>query len=300
MATLSGLVDDVYTMLYGVAQAERPQEDTLATAVSDSSDTTWRFTTTTMWKRGDYAEAADTSGEIVIMTEDHPSGSDVTVRRGQRGTTKASSYSSGQVFYKNPTFPRFEIERLINQVVRNDLWPDVWSWHKDTLSFVAGTYVYALDQYVEDVVAVYQYDLSSDGRLWPLPRTWWDVERQVATTVATNSLALRIRTVKDEASTVYYTAKRRPDPNDLANMSDEVAELVPWAVVGKLGAGDRAAAVRHNPQRDRSDQTEGGPFRDYRGFMAEFLRMKNDLNKKLRTEVPQERIYRPKRRRRAW
>jgi hypothetical protein len=298
MTTLAALVDDCYGMLYGSAQAERPREDTLVNLVSDDADVTWEFTTPAMWKRDDYAEAADTAGEIVIMTTDHPAATnDVTVRRGQRGTTaKVAGYSAGDVFYKNPNYPRYEIERLINQVVRSELWPDVWTWHQDTLSFVSGDTTYNLDQYVTEVTSVYQYDLNSDGKFHPLPRTWWSYERQINTAVSTNSNLFRLYAVHDEAETVYYTAKRRPHPDDLANMSDELAELVPWAVVGKLQPG-RGVAKRSRPKSSQDD-SEGGALRDYRGFMAEFLRMRKQLKLVLMDEIPAELVFKPRRGRR--
>ena len=67
MTTLSALVDYSLAMLYGIPQAERPQEDTLASQVTDGADVAWRWTTEALWKRGDYAEAADGVGELVIM-----------------------------------------------------------------------------------------------------------------------------------------------------------------------------------------------------------------------------------------
>lgn len=300
MTTLAALVDDCYTMLYGIPQAERPQEDTLATQVTDDADVAWRWTTEALWERGDYAEAADGTGELVIMAEDHPSGADIAVRRGQRDTTaKVAGYASGAVFYKNPVFPRVEMERMVNQVVRNELWPAVWTWHQDTLSFTAGTYYYPLDAYIDEVEVMYQYDLNSDGRFHPLKNSRWDVELQVASGIATNGGLLRLRGVYDESETVYYTAKRRPDPSDLSNMSDEVAEMVPWAVVGKMVAGNRIAPIRSRPSRD-GDNAEGGTTRDYRSFMAEFLRMRGALNKKLRKDIPSDYRFQPRTGRRTY
>ena len=74
-ATLAGLILDVEDMLYGLAQVERPREDTLLSAVASAVDTTWRFAYPAMWKKDDYAEyapVAGTVGEVVIMAEDHP------------------------------------------------------------------------------------------------------------------------------------------------------------------------------------------------------------------------------------
>ena len=294
MTSLALLTDDVYGVLYGVGRAERPAEDTLAAQFLTAS-TSLTPTTTTMWKRGDYLEFDD--GELVIFAADSAGATEV--RRAQRGTT-AADHASGDVVTRNPTFPRYEIERLINQVVRNDLWPNVWSWEVTTLSYVAPDTTYDLGDYIEDVVTVYQYNLNSDGRFYPLDQTMWDVESQInAAAGAASGNLLRLVRVQDEDETVYYTAKRRPHPDDLTNMSDEVAELIPWAVAGKL-EGQRSASIRHRPETGVTERVEGGLFRDYRGFMSEFLRMRKQLNTKLVREVPSAPKFRARRRRKIY
>ena len=293
MATLATLVDDVYGTLYGIGHAERPAEDLINGALAQGAVSV-TMDTDAMWKRNDYAEFA-TDGEIVIFAAD-ASGA-TAIRRAQRGTTDVAQADNSLV-YRNPTFPRYEIERLINQVIQNDLYPNVWSWHKDSLSFVSADFMYPLDAFIEDVAVLYQYDLNSDNRFYPIANTMWDVENQVDSGAATNGGLLRLRWVHDESATVYYTAKRRPDPADIANMSAEVAELIPWAVAGKL-EGSRTPATRHRPHTDNADRIEGGPFRDYRGFMGEFIRMRKELRTRLDKEVPAAPRYRA-RQRRAW
>src|SRR3990167_1000816 len=89
MATLNALTLDVEDMLFGIPQIERPAEDTLSTAVTTAADTSWVWTTTTLWKRGDYAEYMPSSGavgEIVLAAVDDGT----TVRRAQQRTTAAS------------------------------------------------------------------------------------------------------------------------------------------------------------------------------------------------------------------
>ena len=292
--SLSTLVDDCYGILYGVGRAERPKEDT--SGVLTDSGTSATMGTAAMWKRDDYAEFQD-NGELIIFAAD-ASGA-TAVRRGQRGTT-ATSHLADAIVYRNPTFPRYEIERLISQVVRNDLWPNVWTWELGTLSYVSADTTYDLGDYIEDVVTVYQYDLNSDSKFYPLDQTTWDVERQVNTAAgATSGNLLRLRWVQDETETVYYTAQRRPDPSDLTNLSDEVAELIPWAVAGKL-EGQRSASVRHRPETGVTERVEGGLFRDYRGFMSEFLRMRKHLATKLTLEVPKAPRFKARRLRKAF
>jgi len=294
MATLATLVDDCYGILYGIGQAERPAEDLINGALAQGA-TSVTMDTDKLWKRGTYAEFA-TDGELIIFAAD-ASGSTV-IRRAQRGTTDIAQADNSLV-YRNPTFPRYEIERLINQVIQNDLYPNVWSWHKDTVSFVSADFMYPLDAFIEDVATVYQADLNSDNRFYPFKPSWWAVENQINSTVATNGGLLRLRTAWDESATIFYTAKRRPDPADISNMSAEVAELVPWAVAGKL-EGQRTVATRHRPHTDNADRIEGGPFRDYRGFMGEFIRMRKELRTRLDKEVPTAPRFQPRQRRRAW
>ena len=299
MATLASLVDDTYDLIYGFDQTLRPAEDTLDTLVSDDSDVAWRFTTPSVWRRGDMAEAADGVGEIIYLAQNHPDASDVTVRRGQRGTTaKVAGYSAGDVFYKNPKFPRYRVERAVNQIVRSDLWPHVWSWHQGTVSFASGDYTYSMPQYIEDVVHLYQVNITGDGTFNPISRDLWDVERQLATTVATNKNLFRLRYVHDEAETVHYVGKRRPHPDDLANLDDILADMVPYAAAAKLMLQE-APKSRSNPARQDKDRVEGGETRDYRGLMAEFLRMRSQYSKQLRLEVRPEAKFR-QRRRVAW
>ncbi len=294
MPTLATLVDDCYGILYGIGQAERPAEDLINGALAQGAATV-TMDTDALWHRGDYAEFA-TDGELIIFAAD-ASGS-TAIRRAQRGTTDVAQADNSLV-YRNPTFPRYEIERLINQVISNDLWPNVWTWHPDSLSFVSADFMYPLDQYIEDVAVVYQYDLNSDNRFYPLSNSMWDIELQVDSGAATNGGLLRLRWVHDESATVYYTATRRSDPADIANMSDEVAALVPWAVAGKL-EGQRTPATRHRPHTDNADRIEGGLFRDYRGFMGEFIRMRKELRTRLDTEVRTAPRFRPRVGRRAW
>ena len=294
LTTLALLVDDVYTTLYGIAQAERPREDLINGSLAQGAAAV-TMDTDAMWKRADYAEFA-TDGEIVVFAAD-ASGS-TAIRRAQRGTTDVAQ-ADNSVVYKNPQFPRYEVERVINQVVRNDLWPHVWTWAQATLSFSSGDTTYDLANYVEEVVMMYQFDLNSDGHFYPLETNWWDTELQIASGVSANDNLLRLRRVWDESATVYYTAKRRPDPADLSNMSNEVAELVPWAAAAKLLAG-RTGATRQRPHTDNTDRVEGGLARDYRNLMGEFLRMRKALRLRLDNEVEPLRRFRPRRRKRAF
>ena len=292
MATLASLTTDTHNLIHGLAQVERPQEDTIGAQLLVGG-TSMTVTTNDLWKRDDLAEFQP-DGEIVVCAAD-ASGGTVTIRRNQRGTT-AAQQESGDVTLKNPPFPIGQTQSIINQVIRNDLWPHVWSWHLGSFTFVLGDHLYDLAQYVTEVTMVYQYNLDNDDRFHPLPPSLWDTERQITSGAATNANLLRVVKVHDTDATVYYTAKRRPHDADVANMSDEVADLVPWAAAGKLLAA-RSPQTRLDAARSRYDE-EGSHLRDYRGLMAEFLRMRQALNLQLQDEVLTEPRWRPKYRRR--
>lgn len=163
--TLAGLILDVEDMLYGLAQVERPAEDTMVKAVAAANDTAWRMGTPSLWRRGDLAEywpTAGTVGEIVLMAEDHDQSSDVTVRRGQWRTTAAAAHAAGAVFRKNPAYPRVKIERFIYETVDTQLWPHVWYRSNRTLDYDSQATYYPLNVADFDVEEAYQLDLTSE------------------------------------------------------------------------------------------------------------------------------------------
>lgn len=99
MATLATLTLDVVDLLFGQTPTQRPDADSLATAVLDDTDTSFQFTQAgkQFWLRGDYAEKWDgtgTAGEVVLLLADHDTAStDITVARAQRRTTAATETS---------------------------------------------------------------------------------------------------------------------------------------------------------------------------------------------------------------
>lgn len=283
MADLSSLTDDVFDMLYGDTGVERPLEDTLSTAVADADDVEWRFVTDTKWKRGDFAEDL-AAGEIVVLQEDHPSGADVTVRRAHRGT--AIAYSAGDTFLRNPTFPRHKVERFINETVDGELYPHVWMFGQTTVSFVTGTTTYELPADCMDVIAVYQADLDGDGGFHPIHNANWSFVNTVNTSESSTGNYLRLHTVYDPDDTVYVTYKQKPSSSALSSMSDDVAALVPWRVVGKLLAGTRVGPQRVAPGR-AAPRAEGasGVKRDAAYFDVEFRRMRKDVQLSLRQRM---------------
>lgn len=295
MADLASLTADVFDMLYGVAQVERPAEDTLATAVSSAADVSWQFTTPAVWGRNDYGEDA-AAGELVVFAAAHPDAGDATVRRGQRGTTALAAYAAGDVFYKNPTFPRHVVERFINETVDGDLFPHVWTWASTTVSWVTGQTTYELPADCEGVGAVYQADIDGDGRFHPIDRSLWEYVPVVDSALSSNGNFLRLFRVYAEDETIYVTYKQRPSSAALASMSDELAALVPWGVLAKLLGGTRVAPARSAPGRSTPiPQVSGSQLlRDYAFFDQQFRQMRADEKRRLRGQV-----FQQKQRRRA-
>lgn len=290
MATIADLVLRTEEILYGTGLWERPDEDVTTGALANTSATSLTVSGANMWKRGDYLEFVPVDGSVdeVCYVAANSSGT-LTIRRGQRNST-AAAQGSGDVIRRNPAFTRVAIGQKIEHVVNNQLWPHVWSWHSDTLTFAAGDQLYDLDPYVEDVVRVYQANINSDGTFAPIDNGRWDVVRQVNTAVSANSNLLRLDWVWDENSTVYYEGKRRPNYADLANIDDRLADLVPYGAAAHL-LYDRAPQVDMSSKR--SGRSGGGANASYgQLFDARFNEMVDQYRRQLLGEVPEEPKFR--------
>lgn len=301
MASLAEIIFATEEMLYGMAQVERPAEDTVGAGGVDAVSTSLPVATDVMWKRGDFLEVADGAGsvgEIMVAAGDGSSGG-VQVRRGQRGTS-ASSHAQGDVLRRNPLFPRSVLARFVEEVVDTDLWPHVWFRSSRSLTYSANDRTYQLDASDFDVVDVYQYDIDGNQEMVPLHRGMWDV-REVDASVAASGRLLLLRTPPSVSDTVFYTARTRPSYAQLGSLPSRLAAMVPWAVCGKVLGGTRTAPFRYDPNRQgHAEAQEGGPSRDWRFFTTEFLRMRSEEARRLRFEergVSQP-VFRPARPRR--
>lgn len=282
MTTLAALTQSTLNRLYGAELVERPLEDRINGAIANGTTEVVAFDTPAMWDPDDFVEYR-VDGEITRLV------SDTVQKRGQRGTTAASKLDNAEVT-KNPPYFIVDVQEKIEEVVRGDLWPHVWTWHRDSLSATETDFMYDLDEYVTEVVLVYQENIDADEKFRSLPPGWWDTERQIDATVATEGSLLILRRVYDYDETVFYLAKRRPHVDDLANMSDELADLIPWAAAAKMLAG-RGGQVKAAASRSNKDQ-EGGYLQVYRGWMSEFIRMRDELHRALMSEVREDRRWR--------
>lgn len=167
MATLASLTLDCLDMLYGQTLTTRPDVDTLATAVDNASDTSWRFTQagTQFWRRGHYAEYFDgtgTAGEVVLLVTDHDTaGADVTVVRAQRRTTADGGFSIGDVFLRNPPYTHTEIQRAINETIDVDLQRGLWYRSNRTITYETDRNRYPLNAADLSIERVYQIDVDA-------------------------------------------------------------------------------------------------------------------------------------------
>ncbi|HEX7098948.1 MAG TPA: hypothetical protein VF377_06880 [Acidimicrobiia bacterium] len=294
MADLATLCDQTLDVLYGTGYWEHPKEDTLSAAIADASTTTMTPATPSMWKR-DYLCEFPATDEVVRIADDAVT--TATIRRGQLGTT-AAAQALGAVMVQNPPFPRIKVKDEIERALRNEFWPHVWTWHRDSFTFTQGTATYELDDHIDDVTVVYQANIESDGQFHPLHPGWWDVERQIDD--ATNKRWLIVHKVYDPDSDVEIIARRRPHPDDLANISDEIADMVPLITAARM-MQKRGASIRQSQPRSQLDR-DGQMMRDYRAMVAEFIRQRDQLHRLLMEEVRPDMRWRPATRafRRSW
>lgn len=294
MATIGDLILRTEEILYGSGLFERPDYDAINGAIANGTATSMTIDTSGFLQRQDIAEFAPDNGSIgEIVRAAAVSGTTITIDRGIRNST-AAAQSDNALYRRNPAFTRVAIDEKIQHIMDTPgiLWPKVWSWHHDSLTFTTDDHLYDLDAYVEDVVAVYQSDIDSDGKFAPIDPGLWDVERQINTSVSANSNLLRLGRVFDENTTVYYTGKRRPAYADLANVDASLANLIPRGAAALL-LQDRG------PQVDGSQRRSGKSgaqtlFAYGDRLYAQFLSDIRDFRRALITEVPEEPKYRPR------
>lgn len=287
MADLNDLRVDTENLLYGFAHELRPLEDTLVATITDTATAAEFDLDDDVWKDGDYAEFVP-DGEMVILDGDHPAdGNDATLRRGQRGTT-AAAQTAGDVVRRNPTFPISLVERMVNEVIDIDLHrhPRVYVTAQRSLTWSSGTWSYALNAADDDVIDVYQYNLDAESGYWFAPRSWWSVVKPDSAISSTKHLILR--GVKDDSSTVYYTAKGRPSSSSVTDLSSDIVAILPWRAAAKCVKAKLAQVVRD------TSYTRGEVADMIAQWDLEFTQGKAAIRDKLRTDNP------PQRQKRGW
>jgi hypothetical protein len=130
----------------------------------------------------------------------------------------------------------------------------------------------------------------------PFPRAWWETVQPTTTTALTSTGGiLRLRTVHSQDDIVHYVAKAKPDSGSISSLPDDIVEMVPWGVCGKLLMGTRMIPPRNDNTRNLVPSAEGQTYRDYAAFMGEFLRLRKQYRMKLQREFSsqQQKVYRP-------
>jgi hypothetical protein len=292
MATIAELRARTVRLLEGSPVEERPAVDTLGAAFAFNA-TSLTVSTAAMWRRGDYAQLPD--GELVLLLVESPSGV-WTVSRAERGSTTPASGSvaSGSRIVKNPPFPTVDVDQAVEDVIGNDLWPKVWIPHADEVTFAAADHLYDLPANVLTVDRVYQV---KNDQVFYFPSGWWDWEQNVDPAVSATSGALRVAQVKWSDVVVYYLGRKRPTVAGVADITDEIAAVIPWGAARNLTMGRSAAGKVDPSQNERMDR--GDVARDYRLFALEFDRRVDQLSRKLTLEVRPDPRFRP-RVRRSW
>jgi hypothetical protein len=111
---------------------------------------------------------------------------------------------------------------------------------------------------------------------------------------------LIIKRVYDYDETVYYTAKRRPHVDDLTNLSDEIADMLPFAAAARCIAF-RSPQVKAAAHRE-AKRSDSSLLQDYRALRSDFILQRDALHRILMEDVRPDVRFRPIQRafRRSW
>lgn len=169
MATRSELIETIYSALHSYSGVHE-QVTALNGAVSDSA-------TTLSCVSGDEAKRGlvEIDEELIYITS--VSGNDLVVPafgRGYRGTT-AAAHSAGAMVTFDPSFPRAEIGKALDQVVRG-LFPGLYRVQETTLDAEAVDRSYELPADCENVLRV---EVRWDGDPYDYwhPIVEWELEK---------------------------------------------------------------------------------------------------------------------------
>lgn len=291
MADKNTIVTNTRELLYGRARFERPVLDTVVGSET-SGDTEIRLTTDSMWKRDDIAALhAEGSNELIYFTEDHPAAADSTVIRGFGGST-AEALSAGDVVERNPLFPRADIEKWVDDVVDNELWPHVWIRSEGKVASVTPAVDRAYDLGARELFVdrVYQYNLDGLSKIYDLPFGTWDVVDAAHSDIASTPVLI-VRSVRDDNFPLYYTARQRPSSSDYAGLSSELAAIVPFMAASRAALA-RMSGENYDPSRqEREGDERGKARRAYQTLAAEFLRRRQEEHNRLLRELDPDRRF---------
>lgn len=210
---------------------------TAATAINVPNGHIGRF------RAGMRFEFDDNTGEVLEVDSTDTDTSIVTALRGRDGTDPAQ-HTNGTTILIEPDISYPFAADIINSIVSDELWPDVWIFGESTLTYHSGSDYYSPS--VTDIErVVYAYQLVS-GYRYSLDFNWLSPQL-----VADANGAITIPNVADY-STIYYAYRVRPT---LANLTSELERLV------DLGTTAEAMSLREgrhtSPDRSSVDATVG-------------------------------------------
>lgn len=164
MTTLAQMAD---TVLAEVSSYVRSQDSiTVLTQPCDADDLTLTVDDATALSKG-LIEIGD---ELVYAKTIVKNSGVIQVlpgTRGYRGTT-AAAHAAGELIRNNPTFPRAQVIRAINDTIKGI---DLMVLSNHTLTFDGSTYAYELPAGVNDITGV-SYDALDSTGVWPLIKNY--------------------------------------------------------------------------------------------------------------------------------
>lgn len=223
MTTRSELIETIYSALHSYSGVHE-QVASLSAGISDSA-TTITCDGADGAKRG-LAEVGD---ELVYVSS--VNGNDLTLPpfgRGYRGTT-AATHSAGDMVTFDPAFPRSEIGKALDQVVRG-LFPGLYRVSETTLDAQAVDRSYALPADCENVVRV---EVRWDGDPYDYwhPIVEWELEKG-----STPQLNLYQGCVPGFELRVVYTSQFGELTTDLATagIPESYEDLLVYGVTARM------------------------------------------------------------------
>lgn len=224
--------------------------------------------------RGDTLDFQDDGSYDLVLVNDNPTSSAVSVSNGYDGST-AASHSNGARYYKSPRYASHKIVAAITHVVNTRLWPDLWVPSTSSITpSPSSTNLYDLPadflSLENDNMYLYQAALGSIED----PVYSYGQVVKVPSSVSTSTLALRVthwaRT--DVNATLFYRAK--------VTTSNMTAAMEPVIALG-TAAYLRSIEAAEKAERFDEDDRAGRTLRSARDLWTHFDEEKQKLAKTL-------------------
>lgn len=288
MTTFGELVSQLDSLLHSYTSHEQV---TWLTQGCDSS-----VTTMTVQDSDQISVGISEIGEelIYVTVADSGSLSLAPFGRGYKGTT-AVSHSTNEMVMFDPSFPKVEIKRALNQVVAS-LYPQLYRVKATTLTFAGAQATYELPADCDGVMEV-RYNVTGGSKFWALVSRW-EFHTNADTTEFPNGKALTFHEPPTQGATVRVTYRGSFD--QFASDSDTLADIgLPESAVDVLLYGAAARLIRFlDPARLSLNSVEnmargqlvqvGDPGKVANQFYAMHLQRVDEERKKLlNLEPPQ-------------